>query len=88
MDYLEVQVKQRRAMGVDELLDMPQSVDLFGIVLCVLVRKHDEAFMVIDSTQGAQVKGGLVAGIKMGEADEQGIKGGAQANIPAMLASL
>jgi hypothetical protein len=88
MNYVEVQVKQGRPMGMDELFNMPQSVDLFGIVLGVLIRQHDETLMVIDSAKSAKVESGFVAGIKRREADEQGIKWRTQANISAVLTSL
>ena len=88
MDGTKENVEQSGTMGMDDLFDGIERLDLVGIILGVFVRQHDETFMVIHPTKRAQVEGGFVAGIKVREADEQRIKGRRQADIPAVLASL
>jgi hypothetical protein len=50
VDDLEINIKKGRAMGMHKLFDMAQIVGFFSMVLCVLVGKHNETFMIIDSS--------------------------------------
>lgn len=88
MDYLKIYVKKGRAVWVNELLDMAQIICLFSMVLCVLVRKHNETFMIIDSSKGSKVEGRLVAYIEVRQTNKCRIKRRTQSDVPAVLASL
>ena len=50
VDNLEVDVKKGRTMWVNKLFDMAQIIRLFSMILCVFVRKHNETFMIINSS--------------------------------------
>ena len=57
-------------MWVHKLLDLSQCLGLAGKILRVLVRQHDEAFMIVYSSKGAEIKSGFVTGIELGEANK------------------
>ena len=65
VDHLEIYVKKGRAMWMNKLLDMTQVIGLFSMVLCIFVRKHNETFMIINSSQCSKVERGLVADIEV-----------------------
>jgi hypothetical protein len=88
VNYTKVQVKQGGTMRVDALLDMLQRVGFVGMVLSVFIRQHDETFMVINASQGAEIERRLVAGIKMGKANEQRVERRTESDISAVLTSL
>lgn len=57
-------------MWVHKLLDLSQCLGLAGKILRVLVRQHDEAFMIVYSSKGAEIKSRFVTGIELREANE------------------
>ena len=64
MHYGEVDVEEVSPMRGDDLVDELQSISLFGVVLSVLIRQHDETFMVIHTTEGTKIESGFVSGIE------------------------
>lgn len=67
----KVSVNQGRAMRVDNLLNSGKGVGFVLIVLGVLIRQHDETFMVIDSSKCAKIERAFVASIKLRQPDEE-----------------
>lgn len=71
---MEINIKKGRAMGMHKLLDMAQIVGFFSMVLCILVGKHNETFMIINSSQCPKIEGRLVANIELRKPDKSRVE--------------